>query len=110
MGKAVLNFDANATTPNAASMGTLKAVVAYLQATPVARISLTGFTDNSGSAEVNKRLTQQRVDTVKGALTGAGVDADRITTANFGEAYPITDNSNPQARELNRRVEITLAK
>ncbi len=110
MGKAVLNFDANATTPNTASMSTLNAVVAYLQATPVARISLTGYTDNSGSAEVNKRLTQQRVNTVKSALTGAGVDAGRITTANFGEAYPITDNSNPQARELNRRVEITLAK
>ena len=62
-GKAVLNFDANATTSSAASASTLSAVVAYLQA-----------------------------------------------TANFGEAYPVTDNSNPQARELNRRVEITLVK
>ena len=110
IGKAVLNFDANATTPNAASKGTLNAVAAYLQANPVARVSLTGYTDNSGSAEVNKQLTQQRVDNIKSALTGAGVDAGRITTANFGEAYPVTDNSNPQARELNRRVEITLAR
>ena len=110
MGKAVLNFDANATKPNAASMGTLNAVVAYLQANPVTRISLTGYTDNSGSAETNKQLTQQRVNNVKSALTGAGVDAGRIATANFGEAYPVTDNSSPQARELNRRVEIMLAK
>ncbi len=110
MGKAVLNFDANATKPNAASMGTLNTVVAYLQANPVTRISLTGYTDNSGSAETNKQLTQQRVNNVKSALTGAGVDAGRIATANFGEAYPVTDNSNPQAREMNRRVEITLAK
>ena len=70
---------------------------------------LAGYTDNSGSAEVNKQLTQQRVNNVKSALTGAGVDAGRIATASFGEAYPVTDNSNPQARELNRRVEITLA-
>ena len=106
MGKAVLNFDVNTTTPNTAALGTLKAVTAYLQANPSARVSLTGYTDNTGSAEVNKQLTQKRVDNVKTALTGAGVDASRIATANFGEAYPITDNSNPQARELNRRVEI----
>ena len=109
-GKAVLNFDVNTTTPNTAALGTLKAVTTYLQANPSARVSLTGYTDNTGSAEVNKQLTQKRVDNVKTALTGAGVDASRIATANFGEAYPITDNSNPQARELNRRVEITLAK
>ncbi len=109
-GKAVLNFDVNTTTPNAAAMGTLSTVIAYLQANPAAHVSLTGYTDNSGSAGVNKQLTQKRVDNVKSALTGAGVDAGRIATANFGEAYPITDNSNPQARELNRRVEITLAK
>ena len=91
-------------------MGTLNAVIAYLQANPAAHVSLTGYTDNSGSADVNKQLTQKRVDNVKSALTDAGVDAGRITTANFGEAYPITDNSNPQARELNRRVEIALTK
>ena len=61
VGKAVLNFDANATTPNAASTGTLSAVVAYLQANPAAHVALTGYTDNTGSAEVNKQLTQQRV-------------------------------------------------
>ena len=110
MGKAVLNFDVNATTPSAAATGTLSAVVAYLQANPTAHVTLTGYTDNTGSAETNKQLTQKRVDNVKSGLTGAGIDASRIATANFGEAYPITDNSNPQARELNRRVEITLAK
>ena len=98
-GKAVLNFDVNTTTPNAASAGTLSAVVAYLQANPAAHVSLTGYTDNTGVADVNKQLTQKRVDNVKSAFTGAGVDAGRISTANFGEAYPITDNSTPQARE-----------
>ena len=96
--------------PNPAALGTLNAVVAYLQAKPAAHVSLTGYTDNTGSAEVNKQLTQKRFDNVKSALTGAGTDASRIATANFGEAYPITDNASPQARELNRRVEISLAK
>ena len=109
-GKAVLNFEANATTPNTDTASALTSVVAYLKANPAARVSLKGYTDNSGSAEVNQRLTQQRIETVKSALIGAGVDASRIAAANFGEAYPVTDNSNPQARELNRRVEIELAR
>ena len=47
---------------------------------------------------------------MKSTLTDAGIDAQRIETANFGETYPVTDNANPQARELNRRVEVTLAR
>ncbi len=110
MGKAVLNFDANATTPNSDATGVLRSVADYLQANPAARVSLKGYTDNSGSAEVNRQLTQKRIETVKSALTGAGVDVGRIAMANFGEAYAITDNASPQAREMNRRVEIELAR
>ena len=108
--KAVLNFDANATTPNTDATGVLRNVVAYLQANPDARVSLKGFTDNSGPADTNKRLTQQRIDAVRAALTAAGVDAGRIAASNFGEAYPVTDNSTAQAREMNRRVEVELAR
>ena len=107
-GKAVLNFDANATQPSAPAAGVLSSVIAYLQANPTAKVSLKGFTDSTGTAEQNRKLTQQRIDMVKSALTSAGIDAGRIETANFGEAYPVTDNANPQARELNRRVEVTL--
>ncbi len=109
-GKAVLNFDANATKPNTPAAGILSSVIAYLQVNPASKVSLKGFTDSTGTPEQNRKLTQQRIDTVKNALTAAGIDAQRIETANFGEAYPVTDNANPQARELNRRVEVTLAR
>lgn len=109
-GKAVLNFEANATTPNAPAASILSGVVAYLQANPAAKVSLKGFTDNAGTAELNRKLTQQRIDAVKGVLTGAGISADRIEAANFGEAYPVANNSDAQARELNRRVEVTLVR
>ena len=110
VGKAVLNFDANATTPNAPAVSILNAVVAYLQANPAAKVSLQGFTDSTGTAELNQKLTQQRIDAVKSALTGAGINASRIEAANFGEAYPVADNSDARARELNRRVEVTLVR
>ncbi len=109
-GKAVLNFDANATTPNAPAVSILNAVVVSLQANPAARVSLKGFTDGTGTAELNQKLTQQRIVAVKGARTGAGIDASRIEAANFGEAYPVADHSDARARELNRRVEVTLVR
>lgn len=108
--RAVFNFDANATTPNTDATGVLRSVADYLKANPASRVSLRGYTDSSGSAEANRKLTAERVANVKGALTGAGVDAARIDTANFGEGYPVTDNASPQAREMNRRVEVELLK
>lgn len=110
VGKAVLNFEANATTPNTDAATVLANIVAYLRANPAARVSLRGYTDNSGSAETNRALTEKRIEGVKGALATAGVDAARIAAANFGEAYAVTDNSTAQAREMNRRVEVELAK
>ncbi len=109
-GKAVLNFEANATTPNTDATGVINRVAAYLKANPSARVSLKGYTDSTGTADVNRRLTEQRVGNVKSALVGAGVPDTRIDTANFGEGYPVTDNSTAQAREANRRVEIELLK
>ncbi len=109
-GKVVLLFDANATALGGSGLAAINPVVSYLQLNPNARVSLKGYTDSTGTADVNKRLTEQRINSVKSALTGAGVDAGRIATANFGEAYPVTDNTNPAAREMNRRVEVELAK
>ena len=106
----MLNFDVNKTVLGGEAIAALNPVAAYLQLNPNARVSLKGYTDSTGTAEENKRLTEQRINSVKSALTGAGVDASRIAAANFGEAYPVTDNANPAAREVNRRVEVELAK
>ncbi|MBN2299154.1 MAG: OmpA family protein, partial [Deltaproteobacteria bacterium] len=37
-----------------------------------------------------------------------GIDRMRVMTAGYGETHPIADNTTPQGRELNRRVELTL--
>ena len=109
-GKVVLNFDVNKTVLGGEAIAALNPVAAYLQLNPAARVSLKGYTDSTGTADENKRLTEARINSVRSALTGAGVDAGRIAAANFGEAYPVTDNATTAAREMNRRVEVELAK
>ena len=68
-GKSALDAEASAT---------LKAAVDYLKAHPDVKVALSGFVDSTGNADANAELAKQRAQAVQGALTAAGIAADRI--------------------------------
>ena len=70
------------------------------------RIEVTGYTDLSGSAGYNQRLSEQRAASVADYLIDQGVTAGSITVYGFGESRPKTGNDTPEGRQSNRRVEI----
>jgi outer membrane protein OmpA-like peptidoglycan-associated protein len=80
-----------------------------LQRHPERRIMVEGFTDSTGSEELNQRLSEQRAEAVRQALVQAGVPVYRITTRGYGEAMPIASNDTAAGRQLNRRVQIVLS-
>ncbi|MBY0433181.1 MAG: OmpA family protein, partial [Cyclobacteriaceae bacterium] len=82
----------------------LDLVVSFLQVNPKVEILLTGHTDNRGNPEHNLRLSQRRVDRVKGYIVSKGISGKRITGKGFGGSKPIADNSTEETRRLNRRV------
>jgi len=86
----------------------LHELLAVLAANPGARVMVSGYTDNVGNADSNKRLSQDRADTVKSMLIRDGVSADRITAQGFGEEHPIADNATGEGRQLNRRVAVVV--
>jgi OOP family OmpA-OmpF porin len=67
---------------------------------------LTGYTDSTGSAEFNQKLSLARAESVKKYLVGKGVSPGRITTNSGGSAKPVGDNKTKEGRAKNRRVEI----
>ena len=84
-------------------------LVAFLQAYPMRRAMVEGFTDSTGGSDHNLALSARRADAVRAALVGAGVGAERISTLGFGEQYPVAGNADAGGRQMNRRVEIVLS-
>lgn len=71
------------------------------------KILIEGHTDNVGSAASNKTLSEQRAAAVKAALVADfAIQADRMTTAGFGDTKPASPNATSEGRAQNRRVEI----
>lgn len=76
---------------------------------PGLNLASEGHTDNTGSAELNQKLSEQRAATVRDFLMAQGVAADRITSVGRSFTQPIADNSTAAGRRQNRRVEIIVS-
>ncbi|WP_428657016.1 OmpA family protein [Photobacterium satsumensis] len=72
-------------------------------------LNVYGFTDSTGAASYNLRLSQVRASEVSNELLRGGVANNRIVTKGMGESHPIASNDNEQGRAQNRRVEIVLS-
>jgi outer membrane protein OmpA-like peptidoglycan-associated protein len=71
-------------------------------------IDIIGHTDNVGGAEMNQRLSEARANSVARYLESQKVLPARIVTSGMGMNNPVADNSTPEGRAQNRRVEIVL--
>jgi len=71
-------------------------------------IEVAGFTDSTGSVEKNRRLSQQRADSVVRYLQeNHDIPLRRmITPFGYGEMKAAADNTTREGREQNRRVEV----
>ena len=72
-------------------------------------ITIYGHTDNTGSAEVNERLSLQRANAVSAELQADGIAKSRITTEGKSFTMPEADNSTAEGRAQNRRVEVFIS-
>jgi outer membrane protein OmpA-like peptidoglycan-associated protein len=85
---------------------TLKQIAKLIKNLPDIRVVVKGYTDASGSATLNKKLSLRRAKVVKRYLTHLGIEANRIEAVGFGEENLI-DTKNPN-NPINRRIEIEL--
>jgi outer membrane protein OmpA-like peptidoglycan-associated protein len=104
-----LLFDSGQATLKPGGHKALENLAAFMRLEPRREIAIEGFTDSSGSAEANRRLSEARAAAVKQALVSRGIEPHRIDARGFGPAFPVASNETAVGRQLNRRVEVVIA-
>jgi OOP family OmpA-OmpF porin len=84
----------------------LDEIATVLQEDPTMIIEIQGHTDNVGSSQYNRKLSENRAKAVKNYLTKKGINAGRMIAVGFGFSKPKTANRTEEGRALNRRVEL----
>ena len=102
-----LEFDLGKSTIRSKSYGSLNRVAALLVEKDFS-LKLAGHTDNTGSRELNLRLSKDRAESVKAYLVSQGANASRIEATGYGPDQPISSNKTATGRQENRRVEFTI--
>lgn len=87
------------------SYNVLRRLIEYLEANPSVKIELRGHTDNQGTLEHNRRLSENRAKAVMEYLVAHGIDRRRLSWKGFGKSRPVDTNDTPEGRQHNRRVE-----
>jgi OOP family OmpA-OmpF porin len=101
-----INFDTGKSDIKPESMTIIDQIAALLKAHADLRVSIEGHTDNVGTPQSNKTLSQQRAKSVMTAVVQKGIAADRMTAVGWGQEKPIADNRSEDGRAKNRRVEV----
>jgi protein translocase SecG subunit len=103
-----LRFATGKTELTPESTDQLNNVISILKAYPKVKIKVGAYTDNTGVAADNKKLSKERADYVKNELVKLGVTADRISAEGYGDQHPIAPNDTDENRAKNRRISLSV--
>ena len=98
-------FDVNKATIKPESMGVINQIVKMMNAHEDLKLRIEGHTDSDGEKSFNQDLSEQRAQAVKDVLVESGIASSRLKTKGYGESKPVNDNSTPEGKANNRRVE-----
>ena len=99
----LFNTDESVLLPQ--SYNDLHTFIDLLNTHPTMKIELRGHTDNQGTVEHNRILSEARAKAVADYLVAHGIDRSRLSWRGFGKTRPIDSNDTPEGRQHNRRVE-----
>jgi len=107
--KEAIVFESSQDVIKASSHDLLDVIAREAQGCEDSVIQIYGYTDTSGDAEKNKRLSLKRARSVSAYLKDKGV-VQEIKTFGLGSSQPVADNATPQGRAQNRRIEFKVIK
>lgn len=107
--KRQIHFETDSAKIALDSTGLLEEIADTLNRNPcLKQVEIQGHTDNSGSKEHNKVLSDQRANAVREWLLTHGVEPGRLLAQGYGQERPISPNVTPAGKERNRRVQFMI--
>mgnify|MGYP001800366937 FL=1 len=104
-----LAFETDAATLLESSAPALDELAAFLSINETISVLLVGHTDSQGSLEYNTELSMRRAASVRTDLiSDYGISGDRLSAHGVGYLAPVSNNTSPAGRALNRRVEVVI--
>ena len=107
-GKIIVNgikFEVNKASLKPESMGPINKIYELMQKQPNINFSVEGHTDSDGDETSNQVLSEARGKAVMDKLISLGIASNRLKSTGFGESKPLDNNSTPEGKANNRRVE-----
>ncbi|MCC3153173.1 OmpA family protein [Hymenobacter sp. BT770] len=105
-----INFEPGKATLTPESAPQLDNIARIIKSFPNAVVKIGGYTDSTGSADLNYQLSDDRARAAMLALARRGVSPDRLQAKGYGPKYFVMPNNTPIGRALNRRVSIRVVK
>ena len=103
------NFATDSATLTSHATATLDEFVAAGQGVTFRQVAVAGYTDSTGSASHNMRLSQRRAESVLQYLKSQGLRSQNFAAQGFGASNPVAPNSTNAGRAKNRRVEVRVS-
>jgi outer membrane protein OmpA-like peptidoglycan-associated protein len=103
-----INFATNQAKVLPSSFKVLDKAVKVMTDFPEIKFEISGHTDDRGTAEYNKDLSQRRAQAVVEYLLKKGIAKERLISAGYGLERPLADNKTAAGRAKNRRTEFKL--
>lgn len=101
-----LYFDVAKASIRNDSYATLNDLAELMRRKPTMVIEISGHTDSDGDDLTNKRLSEERANSVKKYLISKGIESVRIITVGYGESKPVASNTTEAGKQQNRRTEV----
>lgn len=105
-----LEFETGSAKLKPSSTEQLTNTAQILKAFPNVNIKLGGYTDNTGNAASNVKLSGDRGANTVAELVKLGVDKSRLASEGYGSEHPVADNATAEGRQRNRRIDIRVTK
>ena len=101
-------FEFNSANLSEDSKTELNQIVRFMSNNPGTKITIAGHTDDEGSIEYNKILSEKRAQAVYDYLINHDINPEHLTYVGYGESKPLVKNEDEKSRQINRRIEFLI--